>query len=72
MLVNFTKYYLRRNYGLVYNKTLYEQFSVAKEIKFDTLKKRNCTMQLGYFWDASISHPNYKVSGAIFSIWLDV
>lgn len=72
MLVNFTKYYFRRNYGPIYNKTLYEQFSVAKEIKFGTLKQRNCTMQRGYFWDTSIIHPHYKVSGTIFSVWLDV
>jgi len=72
MLVNFTKYYIRKEYGLIYNKTLYEQISVAKEIKFSKLKRNNLTIQIGLFWDRSLINPNYKISGTVFSIWLDI
>lgn len=72
MLVNFTKYYIRKKYGLIYNKTLYEQLSIAKEIKFGKLKQNNLTMQIGLFWDQSLIKKDYKISGTIFSIWLDI
>lgn len=72
MLVSFTKYYNRRNYGNIYNKTLYKQFSIAKKIKFGNLKKNSLTTQIGYFCDNSLINRHYKISGVIFSIWMDV
>ncbi|MCC8397708.1 MAG: hypothetical protein LN569_00020 [Rickettsia endosymbiont of Labidopullus appendiculatus] len=72
MLVSFTKYYNRRNYGNIYNKTLYKQFSIAKKIKFGNLKKNSLTTQIGYFWDKSLIKQRYKISGVIFSIWMDI
>ncbi|WP_375330670.1 hypothetical protein [Candidatus Tisiphia endosymbiont of Oplodontha viridula] len=72
MLVDFTKYYTRRNYGSIYNRTLYKQFSVAKRIKFGNLKKNSLTTQIGYFCDKSLINKHYKISGVIFSIWMDV
>ncbi|MCC8371634.1 MAG: hypothetical protein LN568_02610 [Rickettsia endosymbiont of Pseudomimeciton antennatum] len=72
MLVSFTKYYNRRNYGNIYNKTLYNQLSVAKKIKFGNLKKNSLTTQIGYFLDKSLIKQRYKISGVIFSIWMDI
>ncbi|WP_425362911.1 hypothetical protein [Candidatus Tisiphia endosymbiont of Hybos culiciformis] len=72
MLVSFAKYYNRTNCGNIYNKTLYKQFSIAKKIKFGNLKKNSLTTQIGYFVDKSLIKQRYKISGVIFSIWLDV
>ncbi len=72
MLVSFTKYYNRRNYGNIYNKTLYSQFSIAKKIRFGNLKKNSLTTQIGYFVDKSLIKQHYKISGVIFSIWMDI
>jgi hypothetical protein len=72
MLVDFTKYYTRRNYGSIYNRTLYKQLSIAKKIKFGNLKKNGLTTQIGYFCDKSLINKHYKISGVIFSIWMDV
>ncbi|MCC8368946.1 MAG: hypothetical protein LN573_02555 [Rickettsia endosymbiont of Oxypoda opaca] len=72
MLVSFTKYHNRQDYGYIYEKTVYEQLSVAKIIKFDNVGKNFLTTQLGYFWDQSLSNKKYKISGITFSIWLDI
>lgn len=71
MLVNFVKCYIRRK-NYIYNKTLYNQFSIAKHIKFGNLKKNTLITQIGYFVDKSLINQNYKVSGVIFSIWIDI
>ncbi len=49
MVVNFTKYYIRQNYGTIYSNTIYEQLSIAKEINIGNINQKNLTMQLGYF-----------------------
>ncbi len=72
MLVSFTKYHNRQDYGYIYEKTVYEQLSVAKIIKFDNVGKNFLTTQIGYFWDRSLSNKKYKISGITFSVWLDV
>ncbi|WP_375318530.1 hypothetical protein [Candidatus Tisiphia endosymbiont of Oplodontha viridula] len=72
MLVSFAKYYNRTNYGNIYNKTLYKQLSIAKKIRFGNLKKNSVTTQIGYFVDKSLIKQRYKISGVIFSIWLDI
>ena len=72
MLVNFTKYYIRQNYGTIYSNTIYEQLSIAKEINMGNMNKKNLTIQLGYFWDKSLKKVNYQISGTVFSVWLDI
>ncbi|MFY9589936.1 hypothetical protein OTR29_04160 [Rickettsia endosymbiont of Halotydeus destructor] len=72
MLVNFTKYHTRQDYGYIYTETVYEQLSVAKIIKLDNVGKNFLTTQLGYFWDQSLSNKKYKISGITFSLWLDI
>ncbi len=73
MLVNFIKCYIRRkNYNYIYNKTIYNQFSIAKHIGFGNLKQKSFITQIGYFVDKSLVKQNYRVSGIIFSIWIDV
>ncbi len=72
MLVNFTKYYIRKNYGTIYSNNLYEQVSIAKEINSRNRRQNNLTMQLGYFWDKSLKNANYQTSGTVFSIWLEI
>ncbi len=72
MLINFTKYYIRQNYGNLYSKTLYEQFSVVKEISFGNIKKNSLAVQLGYFWDKSLTYSTYQSSGLVFSTWINV
>jgi hypothetical protein len=61
MLVSFTKYYIRRNYGNIYHKTLYKQLSIVKNIKINNLRYNNITTQIGYFWDQSLINKNYKI-----------
>lgn len=73
MLVNFVKYYIRRkNYNDIYNKTIYNQLSIAKHIKFGNLKQNSLIAQIGYFSDKSLVKSNYKVSGVTFSMWIDI
>jgi hypothetical protein len=72
MLVNFTKYNAKQGYGYIYEKSIYEQLSIAKIINIDNIRKNSLTVQLGYFWDYSLINKKYKVSGVTFSIWLDI
>ena len=72
MLTNFSKYYLRNNYGSTYNDTIYEQLSIAKEINFDTVKQNSFTISFGYFWNRSLKYKSYKISGTVFSIWTEI
>lgn len=72
MVVNFTKYTLRKNYGFAYRKTLYEQLSIAKEFKLKDAPKGNFNIQLGYFLEKSLKYKLYKISGMIFSVWFEL
>jgi len=72
MFVSFIKYYIRKNYGNIYDKTVYNQLSIAKKINFSTSKNKNITTQIGYFWDKSLINQNYQISGLIFSLWINV
>lgn len=72
MLTSFTKYHTRKNYGSIYDNSVYEQLGVAKIINFGKERKSSLTTQIGYFWDRSLSNKKYKISGISFSVWLDV
>ncbi|WP_375326435.1 hypothetical protein [Candidatus Tisiphia endosymbiont of Nemotelus uliginosus] len=73
MLVNFVKYYISsKNYNAIYNKTIYNQFSIAKHVKFGNLKQHSLIAQIGYFSDRSLIKSNYKISGVTFSIWIEM
>lgn len=72
MLTSFTKYHTRKNYGSIYDNSVYEQLGVAKIINFGKENKSSLTTQIGYFWDRSLSNKKYKISGISFSAWLDV
>ena len=75
MITNFTRYYFRKNYGEIYNRTVYNQFSIAKEVNFKMPNHNKITFQLGYFTDQSLSSQfkkYYNISGSVFSIWLDI
>jgi hypothetical protein len=74
LLTSFTQYSFRKNYGNIYSKTLYNQLSVAKEIKLskpNNSSNNDLTAQIGYFWDQSLINKNYKLSGVIFSLWIN-
>lgn len=71
-LVNFTKFYIRRNYGYIYKKSIYKQLSIAKTFNFNNLRVSNLSIQLGYFWDTSLKAKNFSISGAVFSLWFEV
>lgn len=72
MLTNYSKYSFRFGYDNIYSKTLYSQLSIAKNIKFGGTQYSSLTSQIGYFWDYSLVNRNYKISGLIFSVWIDI
>lgn len=72
MIASFLQYHLRKNHNYIYNKTLFVQLSIAKQIKFDKLGSKNLTMQIGYFVDRSLINKNYKLSGIRLSAWTDI
>lgn len=72
MFTNFSKYYIRSNYGLTYHKTIYEQLAIAKTIHSNSTKRSDVTIQIGYFWNHSLNYIPYKISGTIFSIWTEI
>ena len=72
MLTSYSKYSIRTGYGNIYNQSLYTQLSVAKDIRFNSNRYSNFTALIGYFWDRSLINKSYKLSGLVFSIWLDI
>jgi hypothetical protein len=72
MLYNFLRYYTRKVDNKIYNKSLYEQISVAKETGFGRLKRNNFTVSAGYFFDQSLVDRNFKLSGPVFSLWFNI
>ncbi len=75
MITNFTRYYLRKSYGEIHSRTIYNQLSLARETKFGKCRQNKLTSQIGYFTDQSTISgigKYYKVSGLMFSMWLDV
>lgn len=72
MLNNFTKHYFRTRDNLVYYRTIYEQISIAKTICFPYAKQWQLNIQLGYFWDRSLSYPSNNASGGVFSLWTEI
>jgi len=69
---NYIEYEKAKFDNYLYNKTLYEQISVAKEFYLDNLKQKTCTIQLGYFWKGSMNNQMYTISGPILSLWLKI
>lgn len=72
MLTSYNKYTVRSGYGSVYSKTLYTQLSIAKNIHSNRMLHSNLVTQIGYFWDKSLVNKNYRLSGLVFSIWIDI
>lgn len=72
MLTNFTEYERTKLKNLTYSQTIYEQISIAKELRFGKLIKNGFTTQIGYFWKSSLIGKNFTISGPILSIWLNV
>lgn len=69
---HFTEYEQSKQENYLYSKTIYDQFSVAKEFYFDNLKLKSFTAQIGYFCKVSTLNPKYKISGPILSLWCDL
>lgn len=72
LFYNFIQYYTRKIDNKLYNKSVYEQISVAKEIRFGRLKGNNFTLSAGYFFDQSLVDKSFKLSGPIFSLWFNI
>lgn len=68
----FTKHSFRSNCGPIYEKNIYEQFSVAKRFEFGNLRQKNFTIQLGYYAEHNPKYPMFEVSGSLFSIWSEI
>ena len=49
MLSSYSKYSIRTSYGNIYNKSLYTQLSLAKNIRFNSKKSSNVTALIGFF-----------------------
>ena len=71
-VAKFAKKSFRSNCGLIYEKNIYEQFSVAKKFEFGNLKRKNFTIQLGYFKEYNPKYPMFEVSGSVFSLWSEI
>lgn len=72
MVSNYTEYEHIVNKKSVYESTIYDQLAIAKEICFDVKKSKCFTTQVGYFWKESLVERTYKISGPIFSLWLNI
>lgn len=72
MLTSYSKYTVRRGYGNIYSKTLYIQLSIAKSIHSNRMLYNNLVTQIGYFCDKSLVNKNYRLSGLVFSIWIEL
>ncbi len=72
IFTNYIEYEKAKFDNYLYNKTLYEQISVAKEFYLDNLKRKTFTVQLGYFWKGSMEDQMYTMSGPILSLWLTI
>ena len=72
MLTSYSKYTVRSGYGNIYSKTLYTQLSVAKAIHSNKMLYSNLVTQIGYFWDKSLINKHYRLSGLVFSIWVEI
>ena len=68
MLSNYLQYDYRNNYNHLYNATLYEQVSIAKEFSSTKFEKRDFTVYLSYFWDYSLVNPKFSLSGVKISL----
>ena len=71
MLLHYTKYNFRNDANPVYKTTLYQQLSIAKEVNLGNMKNE-LTIQVGYFKDQSLKRRRYKITGLVFSIWLEI
>lgn len=70
MLINFTKIsYRNNNANTIFQKLLYEEFSIAKEYN---IKNLPITLKLGYFYEQSLDFKKYKISGTTFSMFFDL
>lgn len=56
----------------IYNKTLYQQLSIAKWFTSKRCNKQKLTIQAGYFWEQSLILKQYKISGPIFTAWINL
>ena len=72
IFTNYIEYEKAKFDNYLYNRTLYEQISVAKEFYLDNLKQKTFTIQLGYFWKGSVENQIYTMSGPILSLWLTI
>ncbi len=69
ILSNYTEYEKVKSRNHLYRTTIYDQVSLAREF---TLNKTNIYGQLGYFWKYSIVDRNYRISGPVFSLYLNL
>ncbi|HJK86395.1 MAG TPA: hypothetical protein QKA08_01315 [Candidatus Megaira endosymbiont of Nemacystus decipiens] len=68
---NFVEYQYTKNSNKLYNKVLYIQTSLRKELYVG--KKYNViNTQLGYFWKKSLVNKYYNLSGPFLSLWINV
>lgn len=69
-ITNHTRYSFSNN--LLYERVIYEQFSVAKEIISGNILPVDLTLQYGYFWQRNLRYKSLKMSGSVISLWLEI
>jgi hypothetical protein len=69
---NFVQYSARDVHNSVYQRSMYEQISIAKEISFAKLELKNFAISAGYFFSQSLVNQKIKISGPIFSVWFSI
>lgn len=68
----YAKYSREDKRNLIYAKSFYEQFSIAKEVKLTHFKLPAFTVQAGYFEDRSARYSKIKNTGVIFTTWIEI
>jgi len=71
-LLHYVKYSFCKNKNIMYNKTLYEQLSIAKEFKTTNQKISDLTVSIGFFQKFSLVRSDFRISGPVFSLWFNL
>lgn len=72
MISNFLQYEQAGLKNRAYNKTIYEQISLAMEFTLNKRPVQTVNAQIGYFWKNSLLDKDFFVSGPILSFWLNL
>lgn len=71
-LNNYFEYSFASNGNVMYKNVMYEQIGISKEFAMGRVGRQRLTTQIGYYWKKSLSNKAFKVSGPVFSLWMNL